>query len=146
MNPFVDAMVRALIESGERSLRLPVQQATMVREREQYEEDKRLMHEVADQLIQDRRRHPLPEGQHDILDTMMTATDAETGEGLTDENIRYQLVTFLIAGHETTSGLLTFTLYELLRQPELLARVRAQVDEVLGDRQPDFRPISPSCP
>ena len=138
MNPFVDAMVRALIESGERSLRLPMQQATMVREREQYEEDKRLLHEVADQLIQDRRRHPLPEGQHDILDTMMTATDAETGEGLTDENIRYQLVTFLIAGHETTSGLLTFTLYELLRQPELLARVRAQVDEVLGDRQPTF--------
>ena len=54
--------------------------------------------------------------QHDILDTMLEATDPQTGERLSDENIRYQMVTFLIAGHETTSGLLTFTLYELLRQ------------------------------
>ena len=79
------------------------------------------MYEVADQLIDDRRRHPLPEGQHDILDTMLTAADPRTGERLSDENVRYQLVTFLIAGHETTSGLLTFALYELLRNPQTLA-------------------------
>ena len=90
----------------------------MLRARHQYDEDKRLMFEVADQLIDDRRRHPLPEGQHDILDTMLTAADPRTGERLSDENVRYQLVTFLIAGHETTSGLLTFALYALLRHPE----------------------------
>ena len=142
MNPFVDAMVRALVDSGERSRMLPVQQRLRVRARRQYEEDKRLMHEVADQLIQDRRKNPLPEGEHDILDTMMTATDAQTGKSLSDENIRYQLVTFLIAGHETTSGMLTFTLYELLRDPALLARVRDQVDEVLGDRMPTFSDVA----
>ena len=138
MHPFVGAMVRALVESGARANRLPLQNRLMLRARHQYDEDKRLMFEVADQLIDDRRRHPLPEGQHDILDTMLTAADPRTGERLSDENVRYQLVTFLIAGHETTSGLLTFALYELLRHPETLATARAEVDEVLGERAPRF--------
>ncbi len=138
MHPFVGAMVRSLVESGERGRRLPIQNRLLLRKRHQYDEDKRLMDEIADQLIADRRRHPLPAGEHDILDTMLTATDPQTGERLSDENVRYQLVTFLIAGHETTSGLLTFTLYELLRHPEILERARAHVDDVLGNRAPTF--------
>src|SRR3954452_4319656 len=142
MHPFVGAMVRALVEAGARTNRLPLQTRLLLRARHQYDEDKRLMYEVADQLIDDRRRHPLPEGRRDILDTMLTATDPQTGERLSDENVRYQLVTFLIAGHETTSGLLTFALYELLRHPEALARARAQVDEVLGERAPRFADLT----
>ncbi|MFC4943703.1 bifunctional cytochrome P450/NADPH--P450 reductase [Pseudonocardia sp. GCM10023141] len=138
MNPFVDAMVRALVESGERGNRLPGQTGLMVRTRHRYEDDKRLLNSVADELIAERRRRPLPDGEHDILDTMLMATDPQTGERLSDENVRYQLITFLIAGHETTSGLLTFTLYELMRHPEVLASARAQVDEVLGNRAPRF--------
>jgi len=138
MHPFVGSMVRALVESGERTRRLPLQTRLMRHTREQYDEDKRLMYDVADQLISERRRHPLPDGQHDILDTMLTATDPTTGERLSEENVRYQMVTFLIAGHETTSGLLTFTLYEMLRNPEILARAREQVDKVLGEQAPRF--------
>ena len=136
MHPFVDAMVRALVESGERTRRLPLQNRLMLWSRHQYDEDKRLMYEIADELIARRRRQPLPAGRHDILDTMLTATDPATGERLSDENVRYQLVTFLIAGHETTSGLLTFTLYQLLRHPEILRRAQAFVDDTLGERAP----------
>jgi cytochrome P450 len=57
---------------------------------------------------------------------------------LSDENIRYQMVTFLIAGHETTSGLLSFTIYELLRHPEVMARAREEVERVLGNETPRF--------
>ncbi|MEQ3553935.1 cytochrome P450 [Pseudonocardia nematodicida] len=138
MHPFVGAMVRSLVESGERGRRLPLQNRLMLRARHQYDEDRRLMYEVADQLITDRKRHPLPAGQRDILDTMITATDPQTGERLSDENVRYQLVTFLIAGHETTSGLLTFTIHELLRNPQIMERARAHFDEVLGDRAPGY--------
>jgi len=53
---------------------------------------------------------------------MLMATDPQTGQRLSDENVRNQLVTFLIAGHETTSGLLTFTLYELMRHPRCWRR------------------------
>ena len=63
---------------------------------------------------------------------MLQGVDAATGQGLDDLNIRYQVVTFLIAGHETTSGLLSFTLYQLLKHPEVLARATAEVDRVLG--------------
>jgi cytochrome P450/NADPH-cytochrome P450 reductase len=138
MHPFVGAMVRALVESRERSRRLPVQNKIMLRRRHQLQEDNALMFEVADQIIRDRRRNPSPAGHEDILDTMLTAADPVTGERLSEENIRYQMVTFLIAGHETTSGLLSFALYELLRHPGVLATARAQVDEVLGTESARF--------
>ncbi|MEL6792193.1 MAG: cytochrome P450, partial [Pseudomonadota bacterium] len=53
-------------------------------------------------------------------------------EGLSDENIRYQILTFLIAGHETTSGLMSFTLYYLMNHPDVLAKAYEEVDRVLG--------------
>ncbi len=47
-------------------------------------------------------------------------------------NIRYQLINFLIAGHETTSGALSFALYFLSQHPRVFARARDEVDEVWG--------------
>ncbi|MCU1533154.1 MAG: cytochrome, partial [Arthrobacter sp.] len=138
MHPFIGAMVRALAESQDRARRLPVQNKIMLRRRHQLEEDNALMSEVAEQIISERRRNPSPAGGEDILDTMLNAADPDTGERLSDENIRYQMVTFLIAGHETTSGLLSFTLYELLRHPDFLARAHAVVDEVLGTESAQF--------
>ena len=138
MHPFVGAMVRALVESGGRARRLPVQNKIMLRRRHQLEEDNALMFEVAEQIISDRRRNPSTAGSEDILDTMLSAADPVTGERLSDENIRYQMVTFLIAGHETTSGLLSFALYELLRHPAVLAKAHAVVDEVLGSDSARF--------
>jgi cytochrome P450 / NADPH-cytochrome P450 reductase len=142
LHPFVGAMVRALSESGLRSRRLPLQNRLMLLANRQFAEDRSLMYSIADRLIADRRRHPSPPGHRDILDTMLAATDPKTGERLPAENVRYQLVTFLIAGHETTSGLLTFTFYELLRNPGVLARARALVDEVLGGRRAGFADLA----
>ena len=48
---------------------------------------------------------------------MLSGVDKTTGERLDDVNIRYQINTFLIAGHETTSGMLSFAMYFLLNQP-----------------------------
>ena len=97
------------------------------------------------------RRHPLHErdgGPHhrasggrsggtaaakpDLLSYMLSGVDKKTGERLDDLNIRYQIITFLIAGHETTSGLLSFAIYFLLKNPEVLARAYEEVDRVLG--------------
>jgi cytochrome P450 / NADPH-cytochrome P450 reductase len=138
MHPLVNAMVRLLAESGRRGKRIPIANRLLLRSQHQYDEDIRQVDEIADKLVADRRRHPLPEGQHDILDTMLDAADPQTGERLSAENVRYQLVTFLIAGHETTSGLLTFTLYQLMRFPELLAKAQAHVDEVLDGQVPRY--------
>lgn len=142
MHPFVDAMVDALDEAGDRVNRLPLQNRLMVLHQRRFDESVQVMTEVADRLIQHRRTNPLPDGRSDVLTTMLEAADPVTGERLSDENIRNQLVTFLIAGHETTSGLLSFAVYELLRNPEVLAEARGQVDNVLGSRLPEYEDLT----
>jgi cytochrome P450/NADPH-cytochrome P450 reductase len=132
-HPFVEAMTRCLTESMQRSSRLPVQDRVALREHRQFEADIELMNELVDRLIKERRAQASePTRQPDLLQYMLTGVDRQTGEALDDLNIRYQIITFLIAGHETTSGLLSFTLYLLLHHPEVLAKAYAEVDQVLG--------------
>lgn len=57
------------------------------------------------------------------------------GESTTNKQLRDDLMTMLIAGHETTAAVLTWATFELVQQPHLYARVRAEVDAVMGDRQ-----------
>lgn len=131
MHPFVDAMVRSLSEASARSRRLPLQTKVNLLGRLQFGTDLHFMNSVVDELIRERRSEGATD-HADLLSLMLAGRDPQTGEGLDDLNIRYQMVTFLIAGHETTSGLLSFALYELMRHPELLARARGEVDAVLG--------------
>ncbi|CAF1170180.1 unnamed protein product [Rotaria sordida] len=60
---------------------------------------------------------------------MINEKDPETVYQLSDENILYQMVIFLIAGHETTSKLLLFILYYLLQNPYALQKVQAEIDQ-----------------
>ena len=62
---------------------------------------------------------------------MLVGTDKQ-GNALPDHNIVAQCVTFLVAGHETTSGLLSFAIAYLLKHPEVVARAQEEVDRVLG--------------
>jgi cytochrome P450 / NADPH-cytochrome P450 reductase len=132
-HPFVEAMTRCLTESLQRASRLPVQDKASVRERRQFDTDVEFINEMVDTIIKERRAHPDGQtGKVDLLARMLTGVDKETGERLDDVNIRYQIITFLIAGHETTSGLLSFSLYLLLHHPDVLAKAYAEVDRVLG--------------
>jgi cytochrome P450/NADPH-cytochrome P450 reductase len=136
-HPFVDAMIRTLEESQIRARQLPIQARLRVRAQRQLEEDDAFMNGLVDRLIAERRavlNDPGGEAadNSDLLGKMLTGVDKKTGERLPDENIRAQCITFLIAGHETTSGLLSFAIYYLLKNPACLDRARAEVDEVLG--------------
>jgi cytochrome P450 len=80
----------------------------------------------------------------DLLGLMLSAGHPETGEHLTDLNIRYQILTFLVAGHETTSGALSFALYYLSRHRDVLAQAQAETDAILGsdpDAEPTFEQV-----
>ena len=136
MHPFVGAMVGALQESGQRARRPKLVNNLMLSTARQYDANVRLMREVAQELIAERRADPRGREKDDLLGRMLNGVDPETGEGLSDENIGYQMNTFLIAGHETTSGLLSFATYLLLRNPAVLQKARTQVDAVLGDEMP----------
>ncbi len=131
-HPFVAAMMRILEESQRRARSMPIQSRLRVRATRQLEEDQEFMNALVDQLIADRRAQGDAGEQDDLLGKMITGIDRESGLGLTDRNIRAQCITFLIAGHETTSGLLSFAIYFLMKNPEIAARAQAEVDEILG--------------
>ena len=142
MHPLIEAMVRALSEAGGRARRLPIQTTLMLRTQRQYEADGRFMHAVTEELIAKRRKMPEDEAPRDLLGLMLNAKDPVTGEHLDDTNIRYQLLTFLIAGHETTSGLLSFAIHLLLKHPEVLRKAQAEADRVLGADTPRFEQVA----
>jgi cytochrome P450 / NADPH-cytochrome P450 reductase len=136
MHPVVAAMLAVLEEAGKRARRPEILSRLMWRRNRRYGTNFRLVYDLADRLIAERRRDPALGRRGDLLDVMLTAADHKTGEMLGDDNIRSQLMTFLVAGHETTSGLLSFAIWLLLNHPEALARARAQVDAVLGAQTP----------
>lgn len=61
---------------------------------------------------------------------MLTHSDPASGEALTDDNIRDNTLVFLIAGHETTSSLLSFCLFRIATIPEVEARIQAELKEI----------------
>lgn len=76
----------------------------------------------------------LAEGHDDLVTRLRAARDPESGDALSESEIRDQALIFLMAGHETTAGALTFTLYLLGRHEAVQDRVAAEVAAVLGDR------------
>src|SRR6185369_10931614 len=132
-HPFVTALLQALTESLRQLSRLPGQTQLMPATRRQYAADIAYMNTMVDTIIQDRRSGGHQAGAHrDLLGYMLEGVDKQTGERLDDLNIRYQIITFLAAGHETTSGLLSFAIYYLLKNPEVMARAQAEMDRLLG--------------
>ena len=141
LDSFLEALGRALGESLNMITRMPFQQRFAKKAGRQFEADIAEMNALVDGIIAERRANP-NDGK-DLLNLMLSAVDPETGEGLDDLNIRYQVLTFLIAGHETTSGLLTFAQHLLLRHPHVLAQAYGEVDRVLpGDKRPDYADIA----
>lgn len=136
MHPFVSAMVGTLQEASNRSRRPKLLSSLMLSKARQFQADKELMDKVARDLIAERRRDPKGNEKNDLLNLMLNGVDPVTGEKLSDENIGYQMITFLIAGHETTSGLLSFATYLLLKNPDVLQKARSIVDEVLAEEVP----------
>ncbi|MFD0899769.1 bifunctional cytochrome P450/NADPH--P450 reductase [Actinomadura sediminis] len=136
LHPFLQAMGNALTEAMVRARQPQVVTRMRAKREDAYRADIRAMQELVDDVVRRRRAGDRDGAGTDLLGLMLDATDPRTGERLPDENIRDQVLTFLIAGHETTSGLLSFALYNLLRNPHVLARAYAEVDRLLPDGAP----------
>ena len=74
----------------------------------------------------------------DLLGLLLSARDEETGEGMTDTQVRDEVITFFAAGHETTALALTWTLYLLSRHPGIERTLHGEVDRVLAGREATF--------
>ncbi|WP_217207135.1 bifunctional cytochrome P450/NADPH--P450 reductase [Streptomyces sp. AC550_RSS872] len=142
-HPFVTALSRALGFAQAKGESIPGTELFKWRQAEQFRADVALMEGLVDDVIRQRRASG-DASTDDLLGRMLHTRDAVTGEPLDDVNIRYQAITFLIAGHETTSGALSFALYYLTKHPEVLARAQAEVDALWGDADapdPDYGDI-----
>jgi cytochrome P450 len=86
-------------------------------------------------IIAERRRSPGDRG--DLLSMLLLATDEEgDGTGMTDLQLRDEVMTLFLAGHETTANALAWTFYLLSENPEPEARLHAELDRVLAGRIP----------
>ncbi|EKG19175.1 Cytochrome P450 [Macrophomina phaseolina MS6] len=130
MHPFVQAMVDFLVESGNRSRRPAIAQSFYRAAQYKYEADISILQKTGQEVIDARRKNPTE--KKDLLNFMLDGRDAKTGEGLSDQSIIDNMITFLIAGHETTSGLLSFTFYYLLKNPQSYSKAQQEVDSVIG--------------
>ncbi|XXG96367.1 hypothetical protein Hte_002649 [Hypoxylon texense] len=129
LHPFVEAMGDFLTESGNRPNR------TMPtwfyrNEDAKYWKDIDTLRRTADEVLQERKRNP--SDRKDLLTAMLNGVDPKTGQHMSDTSITDNLITFLIAGHETTSGTLSFAFYELLKHPEAYRKAQEEVDTVIG--------------
>ena len=131
-HPFVEALVRSL-ETVMMTRGLPLEGLFMRARRSDMATDIAFMNNMVDEIVAERRKNAeAAAAKKDMLGAMMTGVDKVSGDQLDDVNIRYQINTFLIAGHETTSGLLACSLYAMLKNPDVLAKAYEEVDRVLG--------------
>jgi cytochrome P450 len=78
----------------------------------------------------------------DLLSMLLSARDEETGEGMTDEQLRVEVTTFLLAGQETTSLALTWTWYLLSQHAGPQRRLEEEIDTVLSGRPPEYADLA----
>ncbi|WP_431971010.1 cytochrome P450 [Nocardia sp. bgisy134] len=127
-HPFVAAMTRSL-RFINRNANLPPAVHKFPRNRAaQHANDVAFAKKIVDDVIAARRSED-PYSTRDLLGLMLNSTDPATGNALDEKNIRHQILTFLVAGHETSAGVLVFALHFLASRPDVAARARAEVDE-----------------
>jgi cytochrome P450 family 135 len=113
-----------------------------------------LLHPADDVLLDEIRAHRAASDlgeRDDILSLLLTARD-EDGRGLTDSELRDELMTLLLAGHETTATALSWTLERLVRHPDVLGRLTEELRAGAGDDYLDaviketlrLRPVVPA--
>jgi cytochrome P450 len=87
---------------------------------------------IVQRTIEERRR--MQQKPNDLLTLLMDARDDETGERMSDRQLRDEVMTIFLAGHETTANAMVWTLHLLSKHPEAARKLRAELRDVLGGR------------
>jgi len=96
--------------------------------------------EIVYRIIGERRASGRDEG--DLLSMLLSAHDEDDGSQMTDRQLRDEVMTIFLAGHETTALTLSWTWYLLAQNPEAEEKFHAELDEVLGSRLPTMADLS----
>jgi cytochrome P450 len=91
----------------------------------------RVLNDQVARMIEARRKDP---GTHaDLLDKLLQARDEDDGARMSDKQVRDEVLTLFVAGHETTASGLAWTIHCLCNHPEIYAKVQAEVDALAGE-------------
>jgi cytochrome P450 len=94
--------------------------------------------QAVDDIIESRRAliESGAEAPRDLLTLLLSARDPESGRGVSDEDMRANILTFILAGHETTANALTWTLYLMSQSPEWRERAETEAEEAFDPQRP----------
>jgi len=145
-HPFIPAMIAALKAAQRKGSLNSMPGSALLAKRidKKNAQHQAYIDSLIDGIIAERRASGAGDEQ-DLLGIMLHTPHPETGARLDDLNIRHQILTFLVAGHETTSGALSFALYYLSRDRAIMAKAHAEVDTILGsdpDAEPTFEQVA----
>ncbi len=97
-------------------------------------------------LIKQRRQEistlPSDEVPEDLLTFLIRAEDEESNETMTNQQVRDEVITLMLAGHETTANALSWTWYLLSQHPDVAEKLHHELDSVMGDRPPTVADLS----
>ncbi|EQB55734.1 cytochrome P450 [Colletotrichum gloeosporioides Cg-14] len=132
-HPFITAMYAVLKEAGDKGLRV-LPQVFYKKQDKKFKQNINMLRTTAREVLETRRSDPTgANGRKDLLTAMLNTTDPVTGRKMTDDSIIDNLITFLVAGHETTAATFAFTMYWMIKRPEEYRKVQQEVDSVVGD-------------
>ena len=155
-SPVVKAVYRALQEAEQRSMsfipywNLPFADS-LIGSLQEFHSNMDLLNSVLDELIQKAMETQVLMDEEEIQNQDFTSMENPSllrflvdmrGEESSNVQLRDDLMTMLIAGHETTAAVLTWTFYELSQQPDLLLRLRKELDQVLQGRAPTYEDMA----
>jgi cytochrome P450 / NADPH-cytochrome P450 reductase len=142
LHPFIKAMSHFLVETGNRASRLPLPSIFYRKKDRTFFSDIEVLRKTAGEVLQARKSEGNLDTRKDLLSCMLNGVDPKTGKRMSDQSIMDNLITFLIAGHETTSGLLSFALYHLIANPKAYMKAQAEVDNICGQGPIKFEHLS----
>jgi cytochrome P450 len=129
VDSFMEFLPLAFLPFPEIILNLPLPAMTRIRRGRAY------LDSLIYRMIAERRNDPRDRG--DLLSMLLATVDSEDGTGgMTDEQVRDECVTVMLAGHETTANALSFALWELARNPDVQERLYQECNAVLRGRPP----------
>lgn len=99
-----------------------------------FKKAKGALDDIVHTIIRERRSRREDKG--DLLSMLLLARDEDTGEGMTDEQLRDEVLTILVAGHETIATALAWTWYVLAKNPEVATNLRFELEKTLRGRSP----------
>jgi len=104
-----------------------------------FRQARRRLDDLVYTILEKRRRQSTE--SDDLLGLLLSARDDATNETMTDQQLRDEIMTLLITGHETTASALTWTWYLLSKHPAVLEKMQREIQSVLGARRPEFEDI-----